>query len=45
MRQQEDELFSKLADAPVVLDGFAQVLGEEAAIKDALEERIPDDER
>lgn len=45
IRQREDELFSKLADAPVVLDGFAQVLDEEAATKDAREEIIPDDDR
>jgi hypothetical protein len=35
IRQREDELFSALADAPVVLDGFAQLLEEEAATKDA----------
>lgn len=45
IRQREDELFSKLADAPIVLDGFAQVLGEEAATKDARDESITDDDR
>jgi hypothetical protein len=42
IRQREDELFSTLADAPVVLDGFAQVLDEEAATKDAQDENAPD---
>lgn len=33
IRQREDELFSKLADAPPVFDGFADMLSEEAAAK------------
>jgi len=33
IRQREDELFSKLADAPPACDGFADVFSEEAATK------------
>lgn len=44
IQQREDELFSKLADAPVVLDGFAQVLGEEAEKNDARDGSVTDDD-